>query len=99
MSIVHWMIVIGIVVLLFGRHKISDLMGDVAQGIKSFKRGMQEEEAASVETNDAHPKNRSSNAVLPSRVASPHSRWQPSWSQYEPLRRRFAPATSPTAAA
>lgn len=44
MSIVHWMIVIGVVVLLFGRHKISDLMGDVAQGIKSFKKGMAEDE-------------------------------------------------------
>jgi sec-independent protein translocase protein TatA len=44
MSIVHWMIVIGIVVLLFGRHKISDLMGDVAQGIKSFKTGMADNE-------------------------------------------------------
>jgi sec-independent protein translocase protein TatA len=30
--------VIGVVVLLFGRHKVSDLMGDVAQGIKSFKK-------------------------------------------------------------
>lgn len=44
MSIVHWMIVIGVVVLLFGRHKISDLMGDVAQGIKSFKKGMRDDE-------------------------------------------------------
>lgn len=44
MSIAHWMIVIGVVVLLFGRNKISGLMGDVAQGIKSFKKGMQEDE-------------------------------------------------------
>ena len=44
MSIMHWMIVIAVVVLLFGRGKISGLMGDVAEGIKSFKRGMQEEE-------------------------------------------------------
>lgn len=44
MSIVHWMIVIAVVVLLFGRGKISGLMGDVADGIKSFKRGMQEDE-------------------------------------------------------
>jgi sec-independent protein translocase protein TatA len=43
------MIVIGVVVLLFGRHKISDLMGDVAQGIKSFKKGMKEEGPVSVE--------------------------------------------------
>jgi sec-independent protein translocase protein TatA len=33
-------------VLLFGRGKISELMGDVAQGIKSFKKGMAEDEAA-----------------------------------------------------
>ncbi|HYN00156.1 MAG TPA: twin-arginine translocase TatA/TatE family subunit [Aestuariivirgaceae bacterium] len=43
-SIWHWAIVILIVVLLFGRGKISDLMGDVAKGIKSFKRGLAEED-------------------------------------------------------
>jgi sec-independent protein translocase protein TatA len=45
-SIWHWAIVILIVVLLFGRGKISDLMGDVAKGIKSFKRGLSEDETA-----------------------------------------------------
>jgi sec-independent protein translocase protein TatA len=44
MSIVHWMIVAGIAVLLFGKGKIPDLMGDVAQGIKSFKKGMQDDD-------------------------------------------------------
>ena len=44
MSIMHWAIVIGVVVLLFGRGKISGLMGDVAQGMKSFKRGLREDE-------------------------------------------------------
>ena len=44
MSIWHWVIVIGVVLLLFGRGKISELMGDVAQGIKAFKKGMQEED-------------------------------------------------------
>jgi sec-independent protein translocase protein TatA len=33
-----------IVLLLFGRGKISELMGDVAKGIKAFKKGMTEEE-------------------------------------------------------
>jgi sec-independent protein translocase protein TatA len=46
MSVAHWMIVIAVVVILFGRGKISGLMGDVAQGIKSFKKGMQEDEPA-----------------------------------------------------
>ena len=42
MSIGFWQIaiVVVLVVLLFGRGKISDLMGDVAKGIKSFKKGM-----------------------------------------------------------
>lgn len=45
-SIWHWIIVLLIVVLLFGRGKISDIMGDVAKGIKSFKKGMAEDESA-----------------------------------------------------
>ena len=42
MGISFWQIaiVVVLVVLLFGRGKISSLMGDVAQGIKSFKKGM-----------------------------------------------------------
>jgi len=43
-SIWHWIIVLLIVVLLFGRSKISDIMGDVANGIKSFQKGMSEDE-------------------------------------------------------
>ena len=46
LSIWHWIIVIGVVLLLFGRGKISELMGDVAQGIKAFKKGMSEDEIA-----------------------------------------------------
>ncbi len=38
------MIVVLLVVLLFGRGKISDLMGDVAKGITSFKKGLQDED-------------------------------------------------------
>jgi len=47
LSIWHWLAVIVVVLLLFGRGKISELMGDVAQGIKAFKKGMSEEESAS----------------------------------------------------
>ena len=44
MSIGFWQIaiVVELVVLLFGRGKISSLMGDVAKGIKSFKKGMKD---------------------------------------------------------
>ncbi|HTP36780.1 MAG TPA: twin-arginine translocase TatA/TatE family subunit [Methyloceanibacter sp.] len=40
----HILIVLVLFVLLFGRGKISELMGDVAQGIKSFKKGMADDE-------------------------------------------------------
>ena len=40
----HIMLVLLLATLLFGRGKISDLMGDVAKGIKSFKKGMAEDE-------------------------------------------------------
>ena len=43
MSIWHWLIVGALALILFGgKGKISDLMGDVAKGIKSFKKGMAE---------------------------------------------------------
>ena len=58
MSIGFWQIavVVILVVLLFGRGKISSLMGDVAKGIKSFKKGM-----ATDATEDSEPKNISGN--------------------------------------
>ena len=43
-SIWHWAIVIVVVLLLFGRGKISELMGDMAQGIKAFKKGMSDDD-------------------------------------------------------
>jgi sec-independent protein translocase protein TatA len=43
-SIWHWVIVLIIVLLLFGSGKISNIMGDVAKGIKSFKKGMKDED-------------------------------------------------------
>lgn len=47
LSIWHWVVVAVIVMLLFGgRGKISSLMGDFAQGIKAFKKGMSEDEKA-----------------------------------------------------
>jgi sec-independent protein translocase protein TatA len=44
LSIWHWIIVGAVVLILFGgKGKISDIMGDVAKGIKSFKKGLAEE--------------------------------------------------------
>tara|TARA_B100000029_G_scaffold247027_1_gene243948 strand:+ start:2613 stop:2813 length:201 start_codon:yes stop_codon:yes gene_type:complete len=58
MSIGFWQIaiVVVLVVLLFGRGKISSLMGDVAKGIKSFKKGM----ADTPDQNNQPPENKSS---------------------------------------
>ncbi|MBL8646795.1 MAG: twin-arginine translocase TatA/TatE family subunit [Sphingosinicella sp.] len=43
-SIWHWLIVGIVVILLFGKGRISDVMGDLAKGIKSFKKGLAEDE-------------------------------------------------------
>ena len=61
MSIGFWQIavVVILVVLLFGRGKISSLMGDVAKGIKSFKKGMATDVIDETQdaTDEAHQKN------------------------------------------
>lgn len=49
LSATHILLLLIVVVLLFGRNKISDLMGDVARGIKSFKKGLAEDEQATVD--------------------------------------------------
>jgi sec-independent protein translocase protein TatA len=44
-SLWHWLIVLAVVLLLFGgRGKISSIMGDFGKGLKSFKKGMKDEE-------------------------------------------------------
>lgn len=44
LSIWHWLIVGVLVLLLFGKGRFSDMMGDVAKGLKSFKKGMAEDD-------------------------------------------------------
>ncbi|MPT47584.1 MAG: twin-arginine translocase TatA/TatE family subunit [Sphingobium sp.] len=43
-SLMHWALVVLVIVLLFGGGRISSLMGDVAKGIKAFKKGMTEDD-------------------------------------------------------
>jgi sec-independent protein translocase protein TatA len=67
-SIWHWLVVGIIVLLLFGKGRFSDMMGDVAKGIKSFKKGMSEDDEAAETrrlTNQPDP------APLAERSASP----------------------------
>lgn len=46
LSLWHWLVVIILVLLLFGKGRISDMMGDLGKGLKSFKRGMADEDEA-----------------------------------------------------
>jgi sec-independent protein translocase protein TatA len=56
LSIWHWILVLAVGLLLFGgRGKISDLMGDFAKGIKSFKKGLAEDEKAETEPAKSEP--------------------------------------------
>lgn len=43
-SVWHWIIVIIVVLLLLGRGKVSELMADVAKGVKSFRKGLSDDE-------------------------------------------------------
>ena len=64
MSIGFWQIaiVVILVVLLFGRGKISSLMGDVAKGIKSFKKGMSDNsDSSNQDSSNKDEKDNSSN--------------------------------------
>jgi len=56
LSIWHWIIVGAVVLLVFGgKGKISDIMGDVAKGIKSFKKGLNDDEATEAAVRPAEP--------------------------------------------
>ena len=62
MGISFWQIaiVVVLVVLLFGRGKISSLMGDLAKGIKSFKKGMSDEQSSTEQSKNISPEDTSS---------------------------------------
>lgn len=55
-SIWHWLIVLAIVILLFGRGKIPELMGDFAKGIKNFKKGMSDDDEPAKAAKQPEPK-------------------------------------------
>ncbi|MGK2285813.1 twin-arginine translocase TatA/TatE family subunit [Pedomonas sp. V897] len=57
-SIWHWLVLILVVILLFGRGRISDIMGDVAKGIKSFKKGLADEPETPAQQPAAQPQPR-----------------------------------------
>jgi len=56
-SWIHWLLVLVVILVVFGgRGKISELMGDFAQGIKSFKKGMQDDDTVKPEPSKSEPK-------------------------------------------
>ena len=68
-SIWHWMLFGAVALLLFGgKGKISDIMGDVAKGIKSFKKGMAEDDEAKAAPAQVAPR------AIDSRVAAAESK-------------------------
>ncbi len=67
-SVTHWIILLVIVVLLFGSGRISSVMADVAKGIKSFKKGMADDD-------DEQPKSKDNGTTI-EHQASPKSETQ-----------------------
>jgi sec-independent protein translocase protein TatA len=65
-SIWHWVIVALVVILLFGRGRISEMMGDLAKGIKSFRKGLAEED-----TLDAPSSKPAAQQALPREAPTP----------------------------
>ena len=56
-SIWHWLVVLAVVLVLFGgKGKLSGLMGDFGKGLKSFKKGMKEDDEASAQVDVESPK-------------------------------------------
>jgi sec-independent protein translocase protein TatA len=83
LSIWHWLVVGVIILLLFGKGRFSEMMGDVAKGLKSFKKGMSEEDDAAAARAAQPPRRLTDEAsVAPpppelSREADPADRREP----------------------
>jgi sec-independent protein translocase protein TatA len=79
-SIWHWLVVGVIILLLFGKGRFSDMMGDVAKGLKSFKKGMSEDDEATARAEEQKRLKDSSTLEVPvdrSRDIDPAERREP----------------------
>ena len=74
LSIWHWLVVGVIILLLFGKGRFSEMMGDVAKGLKSFKKGMSEDEEAAAAAKAAEPPRRLSDAGTVDAAAAERTR-------------------------
>jgi sec-independent protein translocase protein TatA len=69
-SLWHWLIVGLVILLLFGKGRFSDMMGDVAKGLKSFKKGMTEEEEEAAAATSAPPRRLNDERTIDPRPAA-----------------------------
>ena len=79
-SIWHWLVVGIIVLLLFGKGRFSEMMGDVAKGLKSFKKGMSDDEEAAAKAEEQRRLKDSATLEVPvdrSRDVDPADRREP----------------------
>ena len=68
----QWVVVLAIALVVFGgRGKISSLMGDFGKGLKSFKKGIKEDEPQSVEDEDGLPTAQASNPEILKQLDGP----------------------------
>ena len=63
----HWMLILAVVVLLFGAGRISGVMGDLAKGIKSFKKGLADDDDADDKKAIEQSASRTTSATEPAR--------------------------------
>lgn len=77
-SIWHWLIVLAVVLVLFGRGRVADVMGEFGKGLKSFKDGMKDEKdehARRIEgpSHEAKPASEAAKDPQPAERADRHS--------------------------
>ena len=73
-SIWHWLVVAVIVLLLFGKGRMSDFMGDLAKGIKNFKSGLKDEGDDTAAAPPAEPKTIGGGTTVASEAAKDPAR-------------------------
>ena len=73
-SVWHWLIVALVILVLFGRGKISETMGDFGKGVKSFRKGMEEEDKRS---EPLPPQQVTHQSAAPAQVETPAAEAQP----------------------
>lgn len=76
-SLMHWLIVGIIVILLFGGSRFSNMMGDVAKGIKNFKKGMAEDDDKPAEPSRIEAPRAADPRPVEPRAADPYADQRP----------------------